>query len=74
MVCQYLLGEVELVPESRFIASDHLKPLVVYLTMAFMVVLGVSISLNESELRSALILMWLVLFPIGVCRVLRRSA
>lgn len=61
-------------PESRFITSDRLKPLVVYLTMAFMVVLSVGISLNESELRTALTFIWLLLFPIGVWRILRRPA
>lgn len=60
-------------PESRFISAAKLKPLLVYCALAFVAVVVVGAVLPPGQLRSALVLAWLVLFPVGGWIVFRRN-
>lgn len=61
-------------PESRFVSAAKLKPLLVYLVVAFVVVVLVGALLPPGRLRNGLVLGWLVLFPLGGWLVFRRAA
>lgn len=60
-------------PESRFISAAKLKPLLVYFLVAFVIVVLVGALLPTGRLRNALVLGWLVLFPLGGWLVFRRA-
>ena len=60
-------------PKSRIISAARLKPLVVYCAVAFVVVLGLGTVLPPGGARTAGVVAWMVLFPIGGWLVLRRS-
>ena len=60
-------------PESRYVSSAKLKPLVGYFTVAFVVVVLLGWLVPDGALRRGLILAWMVLFPVGGWLVFRRG-
>lgn len=60
-------------PESQFVSSAKLKPLIVYFAVAFLVVVAVGALVPPGELRSGLVVLWLVLFPVGAWMVFKRG-
>ncbi len=60
-------------PESRFVSSASLKPLLAYAAAAFVVLLVLAELVPGGYVRSALVAAWLVLFPLGGWLVFRRS-
>lgn len=61
-------------PKSRFIEAERLKPFIAYMAAAFVVVLVLGTAVPPGPARTLLILAWLLLFPIGGWRVLKRSS
>ena len=60
-------------PESRYVSSSKLKPLVGYCAVAFVVVVLLGSVVPPGTLRRGLILAWMVLFPVGGWLVFRRD-
>ena len=60
-------------PESRYVSSAKLKPLVGYFAVAFVVVVLLGWLVPAGSLRRGLVLAWMVLFPVGGWLVLRRG-
>ena len=59
-------------PESQFVTSARLKPLVGYLAIAFVVLLALAEIVPRGGARTALVAAWFVLFPLGGWLVVRR--
>lgn len=60
-------------PKSRFIEAEKLKPFIAYLAVAFIVILVLGNAVPRGSARTGLIIAWLVLFPLGGWRLLRRD-
>ncbi|MDE3001808.1 MAG: hypothetical protein OXU33_12820 [Gemmatimonadota bacterium] len=61
-------------PKSRFIEAERLKPFIVYLAAAFLVVLLLGTAVPPGPPRTVLVLAWLLLFPIGGWKILNKPA
>jgi hypothetical protein len=59
-------------PKSRFVSAARLRRLIVYLGVAFVVVLGVGALVPPGSLRNGLVALWVVGFPIGAWKVFGR--
>lgn len=59
-------------PKSRFIEAERLKPFIAYLTAAFVVVLVLGTTVPRGSARTLLILVWLLVFPIGGWKILKK--
>ena len=60
-------------PESRFVSAAKLKPLIIYCAVAFAVVVVLGSVVPAGGLRRALVVAWLVLFPVGGWLVFKRG-
>lgn len=57
---------------SRFVRAERLKPLLAYCAVAFVVLLVLAEVVPAGAARNALVVAWLVLFPLGGWMVFRR--
>ncbi|KPJ84300.1 MAG: hypothetical protein AMS19_01220 [Gemmatimonas sp. SG8_23] len=60
-------------PESQFVSASRLKPLLVYCTVAFVVLLALTAVLPGGRLRNGVVIGWIFLFPLGGWLVFRRA-
>lgn len=60
-------------PKSRFVTAEQLKPLIIYLALAFVAVLSIGTMAPSGRPREVLIIGWIVLFPLGAWYVLRSA-
>lgn len=60
-------------PESRFVSAAKLKPLIAYFAVAFVVVVAIGSLVPPGGLRTALVVGWLILFPVGGWKVFKRG-
>ena len=64
-------------PESRYVSARRLRPLIVYFAVAFVALLGVDalvdVLVAGRGARQAVVLAWIVLFPVGGWLVWRRG-
>lgn len=61
------------VPKSQFITPDRLKRLLIFVAVAFIVLLAVAPRIVDAEIRTGFIVGWMIVFPVGCWRVLRVS-
>ena len=64
-------------PKSQFVSAGKLRPMIIYFAVAFVVLLVVDAALQSfvpgRSARQALVVGWLVLFPLGGWLVWRRG-
>ena len=58
--------------KSRFIEAERLKPFIAYLAAAFIVILALGTAVPRGPSRTLLIVAWLILFPMGGWRILKK--
>ena len=61
-------------PKSRFIEAERLKPFILYLAAAFLVVFLLGTAVRPGPVRTVLVLAWLLLFPIGGWKILKKPS
>ena len=60
-------------PESQFVSAKQLKPLLLYCTAAFVVLLLLTVILPDGRWRNAIVAGWIIFFPLGGWLVFRRA-
>lgn len=60
-------------PESRFVSAAKLKPLIAYFAVAFVLVVAIGSLVPPGDVRTVLVLGWLVAFPVGAWMVFKRG-
>ncbi len=58
-------------PKSQFISPDRRKRLLIFLAIAFIVLLVVAPRMPDAETRLGFIAGWMIIFPFAIWRFLR---